>query len=76
MNLGTPVNLVIMVILSILAKWLIGKMADSHESVDLGESVNSGDCSKSDYCCESYLILVTLQNLVVLVNITNLACNL
>ena len=51
-------------------------MADSHESVDLGESVNSGDCSKPDYCCESYLILVTLQNLVVLVNMTNLVCNL
>ena len=48
-------------------------MADSCESVDLGESVNSGDCSESDYCCESYLILVTQQNLVILVYTTNFA---
>ena len=51
-------------------------MADSRESVDLGESLNSGDCIESDYCCESNLIFVTLQNLVILVNMTNLARNL
>ena len=37
-DLVTPVNLVIMVILLIF-----GKLANSYESVDLGESLNSGE---------------------------------
>ena len=31
----------------------IGKLANSCESVDLGDTFNSGDCGKSEDCCES-----------------------
>ena len=72
----TPVNLVIMVILLIF-----GKLANSYESVDLGESLNSGE---SENCCESIdseknllilmrlMILFTLEILVILVNMANI----
>ena len=41
-------NLVIMVILLV-----IGNLANSRESVDLGECFNSGGCGESENCCES-----------------------
>ena len=47
-DLLTPVNLDIMVLLL-----FVGKLANSRESVDLGESFNSGDCDESEDCCES-----------------------
>ena len=45
---SAPVNLVIMVI-----PLIIGILANSCESVDLGESFNSGDCDECEDCCES-----------------------
>ena len=47
-DLLTPVNLDIMVILL-----FIGKLANSREYVDLIKSFNSGDCGESEDCCES-----------------------
>ena len=47
-DLLTPVNLDIMVLLL-----FVGKLANSRESVDLGESFNSGDCDESEDRCES-----------------------
>ena len=53
--LKTLVSLVIMVILL-----FIGKLANSRESVDLGESFNSGE---SEDCCECSDLLILVQNL-------------
>ena len=32
-------------------------MADSHESVDLGESVNSGNSCEYDDCCDLRIVV-------------------